>query len=455
MRRARVELTDAALRALRPPERGAVKVADRLEPGLVIRARAGRSALEWLFRYSVGGRRRETLLGQYRPGGLSLAAARERARGLRERIRAGADPAAEAEAARAARREAERVRREALATERARAAGEPIPGSFAAMAGAFQRSPEHEALSGSSRTGIRAALGHALPRWGERDARELRPADARALLRAVAGREGGVGGPAAAAAARAWLARIFAWAVENDWPDADAPVQVVPFARVRVTGGSEARQRALSPAELAAFWCAAATGPLPYAAFARLLLLLGLRRSELTGARWSDLRRDSFGLWLRVPPERTKARREHLAPLAAAAEAELARLATMREAGSDWLFPGSAPGGRLGDSTVGSYRARLAARIAETAPPPEGAGGWVWHDCRRTCRTLLAALGVPAEVAEAYIGHARRGLEAVYNVHDFARERQEAAAKLGAHLCELGGEGMAPAAVLPFLPGGR
>lgn len=451
MRRAGAELTDAALRNLRPPERGAVKVADRLEPGLVIRARAGRPAPEWLFRYTFGGRRRETLLGYYRPGGLSLAAARERARGLRERIRAGVDPAAEAEAARAARREAERARREAVAAERARAAGMPAPGSFAALAAAFQRSPEHDALAANSHRSIRTALGHALPAWGERDARELRPADARALLRGIAGREGGTGGPSAAETARAWLGRIFAWGVANDWPDPDAPVLAVPFAQVRVTG-NKARQRALSPAELAAFWRATASGPLPYTAFARLLLLLGLRRSELTGARWSDLRRDSFGLWLRVPPERTKSRREHLAPLGAVAEAELARLATVREVGSDWLLSGVTPGEPLSEKSALGYRVRLAQQIAAEAPPPEGATDWRWHDLRRVCRSLLAALGVPAEVAEAYIGHARPGLIAVYNVHDFARERQEAAAKLGAFLSELAGTAGELPAPLPFVP---
>ena len=44
------------------------------------------------------------------------------------------------------------------------------------------------------------------------------------------------------------------------------------------------------------------------------------------------------------------------------------------------------------------------------------------HDLRRTTRTRLSELRIPADIAEAAIGHAKRGLERVYNQHEFKDE---------------------------------
>jgi len=45
---------------------------------------------------------------------------------------------------------------------------------------------------------------------------------------------------------------------------------------------------------------------------------------------------------------------------------------------------------------------------------------------RRTVRTRLSELGVRFEVAELIIGHALKGLHAVYDQHKFLDERREA-----------------------------
>src|SRR5688572_18334337 len=46
------------------------------------------------------------------------------------------------------------------------------------------------------------------------------------------------------------------------------------------------------------------------------------------------------------------------------------------------------------------------------------------HDLRRTARTHLAALGVRREIAERCLGHKLRGVEGIYDRHDYFKERR-------------------------------
>src|SRR5262249_36859265 len=56
------------------------------------------------------------------------------------------------------------------------------------------------------------------------------------------------------------------------------------------------------------------------------------------------------------------------------------------------------------------------------------------HDLRRTVRTRLAGLGVPDTVAEAVIGHGRKGLSPVYDQNDYEPEMREALERWAARL---------------------
>ena len=55
--------------------------------------------------------------------------------------------------------------------------------------------------------------------------------------------------------------------------------------------------------------------------------------------------------------------------------------------------------------------------------------GWTVHDVRRTVRTRLSSLGVPAVVAERVIGHELPDLLAVYDVHAYEAETRAALKK--------------------------
>jgi hypothetical protein len=59
---------------------------------------------------------------------------------------------------------------------------------------------------------------------------------------------------------------------------------------------------------------------------------------------------------------------------------------------------------------------------------------WVIHDLRRTVRTNLAALRVQDHIAEMVLGHGRKGLQRVYDQHQYREEMREALVKWAARL---------------------
>jgi len=70
--------------------------------------------------------------------------------------------------------------------------------------------------------------------------------------------------------------------------------------------------------------------------------------------------------------------------------------------------------------------------------------GWTVHDIRRTVRTRLSSLGVPAIVAERVIGHELPDLIAVYDVHAYEAETRVALKNWAAELRRILGLGTAP-----------
>ncbi len=48
---------------------------------------------------------------------------------------------------------------------------------------------------------------------------------------------------------------------------------------------------------------------------------------------------------------------------------------------------------------------------------------WVIHDLRRTAKTLMARAGVRPDISERVLGHAIKGVEGVYDVHDYSDEK--------------------------------
>jgi integrase len=203
--------------------------------------------------------------------------------------------------------------------------------------------------------------------------------------------------------------------------------------RSAVIGPKKHRQRVLGDTELRAFWRASGRLDYPYGPFFRLLLLTGARLDELAGARWRefDLERKTWT----IPAERFKSDAEHMIPLTDDALAVLATLPRFNR--GDYLF--SASFGKAPVSGFSKAKQRLDRHMLDELreiagqrgddPKAVALAGFVNHDLRRTVRTRLSALKVPDHIAEAVIGHGRKGIARVYDMHGFADEKREALTK--------------------------
>ena len=59
------------------------------------------------------------------------------------------------------------------------------------------------------------------------------------------------------------------------------------------------------------------------------------------------------------------------------------------------------------------------------------------HDLRRICRTLIAEQGTPDYVAERCLNHKLKGVEGIYNKHDYFDERRETLSLLAGKVTSL------------------
>jgi integrase len=107
--------------------------------------------------------------------------------------------------------------------------------------------------------------------------------------------------------------------------------------RAKLTRGHHA---AMPYADVPAFVAALRERPASAAAALEFIILTATRTGETLGARWAEI---DFGakVWV-IPPERTKAAREHRVPLSERAVAILREMEAARA--SDYVFPGQRAG---------------------------------------------------------------------------------------------------------------
>jgi integrase len=187
-------------------------------------------------------------------------------------------------------------------------------------------------------------------------------------------------------------------------------------------GKEEARTRWLSRDELAKLFAAmqkAKGWTHENTLTTKLLLMLAVRKSELVAARVEEFDLDD-AVW-HLPGERTKTGAAIDIPLSRQAVEvlrELVRLGTE----SKWLLPARKMQTRMiphiDPNTLN------AALRKSVAPLMKGCEPFSPHDFRRTARTHLEALGVQPHVAERCLNHKVKGIEGVYNRHDYFDERK-------------------------------
>ncbi len=214
------------------------------------------------------------------------------------------------------------------------------------------------------------------------------------------------GTPSEARHAFAAVRQFFNWATGRKY------VSHNPCTGLTTPAGSVPRNRVLSKDELKRVLQHAREKASTFSRIVLLLALTGQRRNEIASLRaeWIDFNKRTITL----PPEVTKNRREHTFPFGKLAEAVL------KEGRSEgYLFPA-----RGTDAPFNGWSKSKPAFDEGCSIEP-----WTLHDLRRTFATNLAALGIPIHVTEKLLNHVSGttgGIVAVYQRHTYLDEMRTA-----------------------------
>lgn len=392
-KRERLALTDRMIRTLPAPASGKRVVFDHhrdAPKGFGLRVMAtGSKSFVLRYRTKEGSARIQTI-GEYPTW--TLTAARLEATAIRQRVDRGEDPLGQ--------------RRE----ERA----EPTIND---LVDAFEKARLGELASGAE---IRRYFDRDLiPVLGKRKVKSIKRRDIIALVEARA-----LEAPRAAALLLSYIKLLLSFAEDRELIEV-SPATGIKAARVNKRMTTVKRGRTLEDAEIRAFWIGADTcGIHRLTALAlRLILVTGQRPGEVIGMTRSEV---EGKVWT-IPASRRKTGTGHTVALTetalallSEARAEVARLAKRRgwpESPYVFEFREGKPG-----TTAALSKAvtRYCNAIGNRAHPDWG--HWHPHDLRRTCRTRLAEIGIPQEIAERVIGHTAQGVVGVYDQHKYQIE---------------------------------
>lgn len=199
-----------------------------------------------------------------------------------------------------------------------------------------------------------------------------------------------------------------------------------PAAEVRaIEGSSVPRDRALSVAELRAFWQRISKPGERFGPLLRFCLLTGGQRfRQLARATVSDLKENDLVLW--DSKGRRKQPRRHVVPVLPEALEALEQMADPRI--GDCLL--TLTNGRTpADQTAVSNAVKQIGQAM--IEDDEATESFTLGDLRRTVETRLAALRVPLEVRAHIQSHGMGGIQARhYDRHDYAEEKREALERL-------------------------
>jgi integrase len=393
-------LTDAKIKAIEGEPAKPTEYPDGIVPGL--RLRVTTVSKRWIIRARMGGKVRAVTLGEYGGGDgrLSLAAARLKAVAILDEASSGVIPLPASP---------RRVKADKSLTVSAAAE------KFLTYCRDDRRMKRPETY--------RWMLGkYVLPAIGEWQIEAVTKAD----LRAIFGKVKAENGPISVRRVGSVIRLLFQWAAQEDFIAAD------PASTLRLPGHEIVRERTLDDAEIKALWhvtdpandpharnragrIAPHPSQNPWAAFHRLALILGQRRGEIAGMRWSALDLKA-GTWTLGRGE-TKSARAQLVPLPRLA---LDVLATVnRIEGCDFVLT------TTGKGPIRDFSgAKMVLDEAMKGALGDAFEPWRFHDLRRTCSTNLAKLKVDPFVRKRVLNHAFEGLDRHYNLHDYLDEKR-------------------------------
>jgi integrase len=362
-------LTPAAIRALKPR----AKLYELSDGGCVgLRVAVFPSGTKsFIHRYRRNGASKKDTFGSV--ASLGLAEARRQVTAARARLERDIAP---------------------LPTQRALQGGDAIPTAVAQFLALHVRRKNRPS---SIQAAERVFRRDVLPAWRHLSVQSVTRRDVIELIESIA-----VDRPYLANRVRELLHKFFEWLRGRD------VLMVNPVSGVERPHQEEKRQRWLTDDEIRALWLACEHEGAFGQAF-KLLLCLGARRNEVSHMKFSELDEERR-LWT-LPAERSKNGRKHELPLSDQAWALIQGRPRYADCGYVFTADGRRP-------VIGWGRVKR--RLSARAGIPEE--GWRLHDLRRTAAVGMQRLGVPPPVIEAALGHAFKGILAVYQVHDYADE---------------------------------
>lgn len=434
-------LTDLALNALKPAPKGKRPILwDGDVRGLGVRYNDRKPpdrSFVLVARYPGGSKNpAPRTIGSYPT--ISLEEARDIAREWRKDIKNGVDPRDKAEDARKA---AEAAKRE----EQRKAQN-----TFEAAWSEYVEERRGD-RNGRNRT-LRVVDGvikkhiinevHGEPRLGQRPLTEITRVETNDILRKIAKDT-----PTHARRIASYLRTFGKWA-ENDGRIDNGEL---PFANLKSFGTENKRKRVLTDDEIRAIWKASA-GMGAFGRAVRLMLVTGQRRSEVGDMDWREV--DAAKKLWTLPPERTKADRDHLVPLS---ELALSILNGAERLGSH-VFTTRAPCRRKEDqggpsatapiSGWSKFKKRLdvlaLAELKRLADDDATLPEWHLHDLRRTAATRMTGmgkLGVTRLHVSFVLNHSVPGVTGVYDLYEYLPEKRHALDLWGERLKAMVDEG--------------
>ncbi|MGO8614711.1 tyrosine-type recombinase/integrase [Rhizobium leguminosarum] len=214
---------------------------------------------------------------------------------------------------------------------------------------------------------------------------------------------------------RGRIERVLAFAEAKGWrPEGKNPAQwkngldaILPQRRKLTRGHHKAMTYAGVPTFIATL--RASVGVAPRAL--EFLILTAARSGEVVGARWEEIDMERK-VWT-VPAERMKAGREHSVPLSPRAMEILKVMASAREEGNEFIFPGRrhrrAVDGKKSGRPISAASMEMLLRRMEMKNVA------TIHGFRSSFRDWAGdETHFPREVAEAALAHTIQGVEAAY-----------------------------------------
>ena len=383
-------------------------------PGLRLEASETRRTWTYRYRSPVDDKMRQVKVGQW--PAMSLPAAMLEWESLRARRDAGEDPAANKRAARVA---------QVVATRQAGYTVRRLCEDY--LVGHVER---HRKARGAKE--MRRILEKYTVPIADREAASITRRDAFDLLESLANI------PVTAQSLRGELGAAWDYALDAGRLPEDTPNwwRLVMRGRLRSKGRTRAGEsigagkRVLKDAEVGELLRWLPNFSTLVADALTLYLWTGTRGSEIVSMEAREISQERDGWWWTIPKAKTKnARYEHATdlrvPLVGRALAVVRRRLKLSDG---WLFPNSKDDGQH------SHQTAVASQVYNRMPysKVQQVSGlaqlpvthWSPHDLRRTTRTMLAALECPAEIAEAILGHMQPGIQGVYNLHSYDKERR-------------------------------